>query len=76
MANSKLEIPARSQAGGRNSKQIQMIKKHKIQNKLVSDCDFWIADLNVSVCFGFRPIRLPLRVVVSQVEPRASDFGF
>jgi hypothetical protein len=30
--NSKLEI--------RNSKQIQMIKKHKISNKLVLDFDF------------------------------------
>jgi hypothetical protein len=32
---SKLEI--------RNSKQIQMIKKYKILNKLVSDFDFWIS---------------------------------
>jgi hypothetical protein len=44
----------------RNSKQIQMIKKHKIPNRLVSDFDFWISDLTVSICFGFR----------------ASDFGF
>jgi len=50
--NSKLEI--------RNSKQIQMIKKHKIPNKLVTDFDFWISDLSAAVCFGFR----------------ASDFGF
>ena len=44
----------------RNSKQIQMIKKHKIPNRLVSAFDFWISDLTGSVCFGFR----------------ASDFGF
>jgi len=50
--NSKLEI--------RSSKQIQIIKKHKISNKLVSDFNFWISNLSVSVCFGFR----------------ASDFGF
>ncbi len=25
----------------RNSKQIQMIKKHKIPNKIVLDFDFW-----------------------------------
>jgi len=31
-----------------------MLKKHKILNKLVSDFDFWISDLSVSVCFGFR----------------------
>ena len=38
--NPKFEIPARSQAGGRNSKQIQMLKnqkapnpKHEIRNK-------------------------------------------
>jgi hypothetical protein len=44
--NLKLEI--------RNSKQIQMIKGHKIPNKLLSDFDFWISDLRAEVCFGFR----------------------
>jgi hypothetical protein len=40
--NSKHEIPARSQAGGRNSKQFQMTKICKIPNKLPSDSVFWI----------------------------------
>jgi len=48
----------------RSSKQIQMIKKHKIPNKPVSGFDFWISDLTVLVCFGPRG------------RFRASDFGF
>ena len=38
----------------RDSKHVQMIKKRKIPNKLLSNFDFWIADLNVSGGFGFR----------------------
>ena len=34
-------------------KQIQMIKKQKIPNKLVSDSDFWISDLTVSFVSDF-----------------------
>jgi len=50
--NSKLEI--------RNPKQIQMIKKQKIPNKLVSGFRFLDFGFDCFVCFGFR----------------ASDFGF
>ena len=50
--NSKLEI--------RNSKQIQMIKKYKISNNLVSDFRFLDFGSECFVCFGFR----------------YSDFGF
>jgi hypothetical protein len=38
--NTKLEI--------RNSKQIQMVKKQKISNTLISDFYFWISDLTAS----------------------------
>ncbi len=51
ITNSKLEI--------RNSKQIQIIKKHKIPNNLVLDLDFWIC------VFRF----------VSDFELRNSDFN-
>jgi len=37
----------------RNSKQIQMIKKQKIPNQLVSDFSFWISDLSVSFVSEF-----------------------
>jgi hypothetical protein len=37
----------------RNSKQIQMIKKQKIPNQLISDFDFWISDLNASFVSDF-----------------------
>jgi hypothetical protein len=49
--NSKHEIPARSQASGRNSKQFQMTEMFKIPNRLDSDSVFWIfpsGDLFVS----------------------------
>jgi hypothetical protein len=43
--NSKLET--------RNAKQIQMIKKQKIPNQLVSDFSFCISDLSVSFVSDF-----------------------
>ena len=64
-ASESERLAQRRQGKFRNSKseirnKSKMIKKHEILNKLVSDFDFWILDLSVSVCFGFR----------------ASDFGF
>ena len=44
--NSKFKI--------RNSKQIQMNKKQKTPNELVSDFDLWFSDSRISVCFEFR----------------------
>jgi len=43
--NSKPEIPARSQAGGRNSKQIQMLQKQKAQNEPDSEWRFDISKI-------------------------------
>jgi len=61
-------LPAARQAGEIRNK-FKWSKYQKFQTSPLPDFDFWISDLSVLVCFGprgrFRPIRLPLRVVVS-----------
>jgi hypothetical protein len=60
VAKNAKQKPVNSKHEIQNSKQFQMIKTDKIPNQFVSDFDFWLSALSISV--------------VSDFELRISDF--